>query len=70
MEPRIRPQTPDLTLIADRGLAFALLGDRNRARRDYETVCAATRGDTWLTHRLKAALAKDLADSEPVRAGQ
>jgi tetratricopeptide (TPR) repeat protein len=64
MEPRIRPQTPDLTLVADRGLAFALLGDRERALRDYETVRTATRGETWLTYRLKAALAVDKANAE------
>jgi tetratricopeptide (TPR) repeat protein len=66
MEPRIRPQTPDLTLVADRGLAYALLGDRESARRDYETVRTASGGDSWLTYRLKAALAAHKADPEAV----
>jgi tetratricopeptide (TPR) repeat protein len=55
MEPRIRPRTPDLMLVADRGLAYALLGDRTRARRDLEAVRSGG-GGNWLTHRLKAAL--------------
>lgn len=32
--PRINPERPDLTLIADRGLALALLGKTNEARAD------------------------------------
>ncbi len=56
MDPRIRPGTPDLMLVADRGLAYALLGDRALAKRD---LAAAREGgiDSWVTHRLEAALA-------------
>lgn len=35
---RIQPDRPDLTLIADRGLALALLGDKDLARRDLTTL--------------------------------
>ena len=56
MEPRIRTRTPDLLLVADRGLAHALLGDRARAVKDLETVRAALPSDRRLTRRLEAAL--------------
>ncbi|MFT6238571.1 MAG: tetratricopeptide (TPR) repeat protein [Akkermansiaceae bacterium] len=35
---RIRPDQPDLTLIADRGLALALFGRTNAARADHERL--------------------------------
>jgi tetratricopeptide (TPR) repeat protein len=56
MDPRIRPETPDLMLVADRGLAYALLGDRAQAGRD---LAAARAGgiDSWVTHRLEVVLA-------------
>jgi tetratricopeptide (TPR) repeat protein len=56
MEPRIRPRTPDLLLVADRGLAHALLGERELAQKDLETVRAALPGDRRLTRRLETAL--------------
>lgn len=39
---RIQPDRPDLTLIADRGLALTLLGSRNLARRDLEKLKKST----------------------------
>jgi tetratricopeptide (TPR) repeat protein len=39
---RIQPDRPDLTLIADRGLALALLGSKTLARRDLEQLKAST----------------------------
>ena len=56
MGPRIRPEAPDLMLVAERGLAYALLGDRAQAERDLAAV--RKRGvDSGLTHRLETALA-------------
>ena len=34
LAPRIKPRSPDLTLIHDRGLALALLGKKQEAQRD------------------------------------
>lgn len=55
MDTRIRPHTPDLMLVAERGLAYALLGNQTKARRDLAQV---QKGgiNRWLTHRLEAAL--------------
>ncbi len=36
--PRINPERPDLTLIADRGLIHALMGNKALAKRDLETL--------------------------------
>lgn len=38
IQPRIHPERPDLTLIADRGLIHALMGNRALAKRDLETL--------------------------------
>ncbi len=55
LEGRIHPARPDLTLVADRGLAHALLGHRDRARAD---LARANRGgaDRWVTAALERAL--------------
>lgn len=39
---RIQPDRPDLTLIADRGLALTLLGSQDLARRDHDTLKKST----------------------------
>lgn len=55
---RIHPIRPDLTLIADRGLAHALLGDFAAARADLARARAAG-GDRWSTAALERELAGD-----------
>lgn len=58
--PRIHPSHPDLTLIADRGLANALLGRLDAARADL--LHAQTAGvDPWITAPLERVLAAKTA---------
>ena len=54
---RINPRAPDLTLLADRGLAFALLGKRAEAEKDLAE--AKKRGaESWVVRRLEKILAE------------
>ncbi len=55
---RIHPARPDLTLLADRGLARALLGDTEAARADLARARAAG-ADRWVTAALERALGGD-----------
>lgn len=52
---RIHPARPDLTLVADRGLANALLGRPDAARSDLARARAGG-ADRWVTAALEAAL--------------
>lgn len=52
---RIHPKTPDITLIADRGLANALLGRIDDARNDLARVQQAG-ADQWITAALERAI--------------
>jgi tetratricopeptide (TPR) repeat protein len=54
---RIHPERPDLTLLADRGLAYALLDDRDTAERDLQ-FAKTRRADPWMLWRLERALAQ------------
>jgi tetratricopeptide (TPR) repeat protein len=54
---RLKPDRPDLTLLADRGLARALLGQIEEARRDL--LAAKSRGaEAWAVRRLETILSK------------
>jgi tetratricopeptide (TPR) repeat protein len=55
--PRIHLQQPDLSLIVDRGFAFALLGDVTRAKADLE-IARRHQAQGWLTERLERAVAE------------
>jgi tetratricopeptide (TPR) repeat protein len=52
---RLHPRRPDFTLLADRGLAYALLGETDRARRDLSRAEDAGAED-WVLERLRDAL--------------
>ena len=52
---RIHPERPDISLIAQRGLARALLGKNDDARQDLEQALAAG-ADQWMTATLKRTL--------------
>lgn len=56
LAPRIHPSRPDLTLIADRGLANALLGRLDAARADL-AVAKSAGVDSWVTAPLERVLA-------------
>jgi tetratricopeptide (TPR) repeat protein len=53
---RLQSKQPDFSLLADRGLAYALLGDATLARRDFGTA-KGLGGDIWTLRRLEVALA-------------
>jgi len=53
---RLQSRQPDLFLLADRGLAYALLGDATLARHDLGTA-KKLGGDAWTLRRLEVALA-------------
>jgi tetratricopeptide (TPR) repeat protein len=55
---RVSTEYPDLTLLADRGLAHALLGNRAAAERDLRTV-RELGAEGWLLFRLESTLARD-----------
>ena len=56
---RINPTNPDVTLLVDRGVAWAMLDDRSAAKRDL--VAAKKAGaDRWLTARLERILGLEL----------
>jgi tetratricopeptide (TPR) repeat protein len=55
INPRIHVQRPDVSLIVDRGFAFALLGDIDRAKADLE-IARKHQADHWLTERLERAV--------------
>ena len=52
---RLHPRRPDFTLLADRGLAYALLGESDRARRDLQSAVDAGAED-WVVERLRGVL--------------
>lgn len=57
IEPRIRPEFPDLSLVCDRALIHALQGKREEAAK--ELAAAKTRGaDGWMTRVLEAVLSE------------
>lgn len=57
VESRIRPELPDLSLVCDRAIIWALQGKRDEAAR--ELAEAKKRGaDQWMTRVLEAVLAK------------
>jgi len=52
---RINPANPDITLLVDRGIAWAMLDDRSAAKRDL--IAAKKAGaDRWVTGRLEKVL--------------
>ena len=53
---RLQSRQPDCSLLADRGLAYALLGDVTLARRDFGAA-KKFGGDMWTLRRLEVALA-------------
>ncbi len=55
LEKRIHPARPDVTLIAERGLAYALLGRIGAARSDLRRARAGG-ADQWMTAALERAL--------------
>jgi len=55
LEKRIHPTRPDITLIAERGLAHALLGRMDAARNDLKRARAGG-ADQWMTAALERAL--------------
>jgi tetratricopeptide (TPR) repeat protein len=57
IEPRIRPEHPDLSLVCDRALIHALQGKRDEAAK--ELADAKTRGaDSWMTRVLESVLSE------------
>jgi tetratricopeptide (TPR) repeat protein len=58
IDARFNPQRPDVTLLADRGLARALLQDRQGAKADLAEA-RRRQAPEWLIHRLAAALAAE-----------
>ena len=52
---RINPNHPDVTLLADRGLAYALLGDVPAADRDL-TAAKKAGAEEWVLRRAKTEL--------------
>ena len=50
---RITPTSPDALLLADRGLAFELLGKKEEARKDYEQAREKGLTEEWLRERLR-----------------
>jgi tetratricopeptide (TPR) repeat protein len=55
IDQRLNPDRPDIIMLAERGLAFFLLGDQALARQDYRFAlsCGA---ETWMLYRLGDAL--------------
>jgi len=58
MDSRLSSEHPDLMMLADRGLAHMLMGDREMAMQDLERA-RQLGGDTWLLGRLEKALGQD-----------
>jgi len=54
----LHPEKPDLTLLADRGLARAWLGETHLARADLEAIRKAG-ASPWMVERLELALLDD-----------
>ena len=52
---RLTPSSPDLTLLTDRGLASALLGDEEAAKKDFQSARDAG-AEEWVLSRLEAHL--------------
>ena len=63
MDARLNPRRPDVTLLADRGLARALLGELDRAREDLREA-QALGADAWVVERLQKTLEKIERDPE------
>lgn len=61
---RLRPVRPDLTLLADRGTAFALLGDRAAAEHDLKKL-RLLRADDWVIRPLLIALRRPGGSAAP-----
>jgi tetratricopeptide (TPR) repeat protein len=57
LDQRANPRYPDLTLLADRGLACALLGRVEEARKNYEAA-RQLGADGWVLRRLEPLLKK------------
>ncbi len=55
IEPRIRPELPDLSLVCDRALVHALQGKREDAKKEL-TAAKARGADPWMTRVLEAVL--------------
>ncbi|MFO1498387.1 MAG: tetratricopeptide repeat protein [Verrucomicrobiota bacterium] len=51
---RLGPNAVDPLLLADRGLAYELLGKRDDARRDYRTARQKGLADEWVRERIRA----------------
>jgi tetratricopeptide (TPR) repeat protein len=58
LDERANPRYPDLTLLADRGLACALLGKNDEARKNYEAA-KQLGADAWVLRRLEPLLKKN-----------
>jgi tetratricopeptide (TPR) repeat protein len=58
---RLNPSTPDPSLLVDRGLAYELLGDKEKARKDYTLARDKGLVDDWLQSHLRV-LAGDEAE--------
>lgn len=57
LDRRANPRYPDLTLLADRGLACALLGRHEEAKKNYEAA-KQLGADAWVLRRLEPLLKK------------
>jgi tetratricopeptide (TPR) repeat protein len=51
---RLNPSAPDPSLLADRGLAYELLGDKEKARKDYTAARDKGLVDDWLQSHIRA----------------
>ena len=51
---RISGSAPDPSLLADRGLAYELLGDRDAAHKDYAQAKDKGLSDEWINDRIRA----------------
>jgi tetratricopeptide (TPR) repeat protein len=57
LDKRANPRVPDMTLLADRGLACALLGRQEEARKNYDAA-KKLGADEWVLRRLEPLLKK------------
>ncbi len=61
---RINATSPDPSLMADRGMARELLGNKEDARKDYEQARDKGLTDEWVRERIRALKAPEEADKD------
>jgi tetratricopeptide (TPR) repeat protein len=61
---RINPAWPDPSLLADRGTAYELLGNKEAARKDYEDARDKGFAEDWLIERIRVLKETDPKDAK------